>query len=596
AIPLTQNGKLDRRALPDPDFTNTESYTAPRTALEEQLCGIWQEVLGVERVGIHDNFFHIGGDSIVAIRVISKAKQQGLHFSVQDIFTNHAISDLAHKVVHSKDEQEDYQPFSLVTSEQLQRLETAYSNNLSDAYPATFLQKGMLLESTMDAGVYHDVLTYKINAAFNLDKTEEVFQKLIDRHEVLKTCFSEDETEGYLGVVLKKHTTSIQVAETETEQLVIAEIEKAFDFSMPLYRVIISGIREDSFLLTMSFHHAIIDGWSVASLITDFTNNYRITNSLVFAERDVPMYGEYVRNEREVLKNPDYYRFWSDYLDGYDASGFSLVKASMSNELGQHKVRYKISEKESAAIFETARELGVSVDTIFLSLYHNTLCRFEGTNDLAVGLVTNNRLEKQGGDEQLGLFLNTIPFRPRPAKTSDISALISQLAEEKNRVLKYKALPFAFIKSEWLSEVNNYQCAFNYTHFHINEGLDYEQNNMPVSVYEKINIPMLFSVIRQSDSFEIILTAHQGSVDQFLFRQFWSYYQSSLRYLSEHQEFLSSVGLPRLSEDDAVLLRKWNTTAAVIGADQTLHGLFEAQAAKTPDAVALVFKDERLTY
>ena len=145
AIPLTVNGKLDRKALPDPEFVSSDQYVAPSGEVEEKLCQIWQEILGLEQVGVEDNFFHIGGDSIVGIRVLSKAKAEGIFFSVQDLFANPTVKELALAVAGNKEEQEEYQTCSLLSSTQKETLELNFGEQLHDAYPATQLQMGNAL-------------------------------------------------------------------------------------------------------------------------------------------------------------------------------------------------------------------------------------------------------------------------------------------------------------------------------------------------------------------------------------------------------------------------------------------------------------------
>jgi tyrocidine synthetase-3 len=595
-IPLTINGKLDRKALPYPEFKNAEEYTAPRNEIEEKLCTIWQEILGREKVGVHDNFFHIGGDSIVAIRVISKGKERNLQFSVLDIFTNPTVEALSTKVKTGVEAEEEYVSLSLLSQDLVDHLNELYSGNVVDAYPATHLQMGMLLESTRDIGVYHDVLSYEIKGSFDLGIIETLLQKLVNKHEVLRTSFIENDKHGYLGLVRKEFTPLITVFNepTDYDELVIQELKKAFDFEQPLYRFLISEIEDNRFLLTLSFHHAIIDGWSVASLVKEFTDSYLKGIEINASQDGVPKYGEFVKRERKAINDQKHLDFWSEYLSAYDASDYSFVQSSVSNEVTQYHEKAQVSESDSEIILDIAKEYGISVDTIFLAVYHQVLCLFEDTKDYTIGLVTNNRLEMEGGDKLLGLFLNTIPFRPAISEENTFAGLIKHITQEKARVIEHKALPYGYIKSNFDS--NGYQCAFNYIHFHINENADSEQNNDPVLEYEKINIPMLFTVARENERFELSAAAHKGSIGNFMFQQFWEYYQLTIKELCLSRKNLINTVLPTLTKKDNALLKDWNDVEPASPIDQTLHGLFEKQVAKTPENVALVFNDVKLTY
>ncbi|MFT6504078.1 MAG: tyrocidine synthetase-3, partial [Crocinitomicaceae bacterium] len=607
-IPLTINGKLDKKALPDPEFASTELYVAPRNEVEEKLCAIWQEILGQEKVGIQDNFFLIGGDSIVGIRVISKAKSVGLYLAVQDLFSNPTIAELAPNVQNIEDAevQDDYKAFSLLTDEQQLSLEGLYPENLGDAFPATHLQMGMLLESTRDIGVYHDVLSYQINDKFDEARFKGLLQQLVDRHEVLRTGFAKDEQEGYLAVIAKESTPHFEVIRSAItkDQIIENEHAKSFDFGLPgLYRFIVSQITEDSFLFTFSLHHGIIDGWSVASLISELIQNYILKTPELDNSFTIPSYGAFVRNEKNAIEDPKFAQFWSEYLKDYESPKIPFVSTVISNNAEQEEDSYLLKEEEAQVILNLSKEKGIPVDSIFLAIYYHVLCLFQDTEDLAIGLVTNNRLEQTGGDKLLGLFLNTVPFRPDVDKKSmSVGHWIERIAEEKTRLLKYKALPYAYIKSNYLSDANNYQSVFNYVHFHVVDDVIEMSNDEGERAveggggYEKINIPMAFSVSRQGDHFFTGFKSHKGSIDPYAFKQFWKYFKDSIGQLASNADNLEELPLIQLSDKDRNKLRNWNQTDTAFQEQKTLHSLFEGSVLKSPENTALIEDNKTVTY
>ncbi|KKL67261.1 hypothetical protein LCGC14_2136750, partial [marine sediment metagenome] len=275
-IPLTINGKLDRRALPEPVLIDVDSYVAPRNEREQRLCAIWAKVLGLEQVGIRDNFFRIGGDSIIAIRVIARAQAADLYFSVQDLFSKRTIAELAPKILTSSSEQQ-YRPLSLLSSEQIARLSALYSDNIVDAYPASQLQMGMLVEAMRNKGTYHDVFSYQINAGFEQAGFKTLLQQLSLRHDALRTAFVEDEKHGYVALVVADVQAALEVVieDISLDELVALEHNRPFDITQPgLYRFLVSNITRSAFRLTFSFHHAGLDGWSVASLMSELVYTY----------------------------------------------------------------------------------------------------------------------------------------------------------------------------------------------------------------------------------------------------------------------------------------------------------------------------------
>ncbi|MHC5747805.1 MAG: amino acid adenylation domain-containing protein, partial [Nostoc sp.] len=194
ALPLTSNGKIDRRALPAPDNARPELeevFVAPRTKEEKTLAEIWAEVLGLEQVGIHDNFFALGGDSIRSIQVQSRAREKGLNFSIQQLFRHQTIYQLVQNLTNSKAGTpviNQFQPFDLICKDDRLKL----TEDIEDAYPLSRLQMGMLFHSKYDteSAVYHDIFSYHLRVPFNPQHIQTAIQQLGSRHPVLRTSFN----------------------------------------------------------------------------------------------------------------------------------------------------------------------------------------------------------------------------------------------------------------------------------------------------------------------------------------------------------------------------------------------------------------------
>jgi aryl carrier-like protein len=186
-IPLTSNGKLDRSALPSPAAADVPDEP-PRTEIEARLAAIWSDVLGVERVGIHRNYYTIGGDSILALQVRAEAEKRGLYFELADLVRYPTVAALAHRVSTGAlaDSTPDLVPFQLVPSMDRSRL-----SGVEDAYPATQLQLGLLYHGAEHDGsaVYHDVFRYKVRMPWREEPLREAFDRLVERHPVLRSSF-----------------------------------------------------------------------------------------------------------------------------------------------------------------------------------------------------------------------------------------------------------------------------------------------------------------------------------------------------------------------------------------------------------------------
>ncbi|WP_186196733.1 condensation domain-containing protein, partial [Burkholderia gladioli] len=285
-FPLTANGKIDRKALPRPAQTvDAQQYVAPRTSIEERLAAIWAQVLHLDRVGIHDNFFAVGGDSIRAVSVLSKAKAQGLEFALVDLFTRQSIANLAQALTLDEvSVAQEAAALSLSAADQA-RLPAG----IEDAYPLTYLQRGMVYhnqQASEDASIYHDVFSYRFGVpAWDEAKLRLALDAMTRRHPVLRTSFDFDRFDEPMQLVHAEGRVPLTVidlsglGEAEQERVIaeFVEAERKTRVALevaPLLRVFIHVRGADEIQYTLSFHHAILDGWSVASLNTELFAAY----------------------------------------------------------------------------------------------------------------------------------------------------------------------------------------------------------------------------------------------------------------------------------------------------------------------------------
>ncbi|HET9711735.1 MAG TPA: amino acid adenylation domain-containing protein, partial [Pyrinomonadaceae bacterium] len=289
AFPLARSGKVDRKALPSPDGIRPdidELYIPPRTLIEETLCAIWAEVLDIERVGIDDNFFTLGGDSIRSIQVRARALRKGLNIENRHLFQHHTIRELARVVAFADEgaiEAVKTEPFSLVSDADRAIL----GDDVEDAYPLTKLQAGMIFhtEFNPDSAVYHDMHSFRMRARLDEDMLEKAVNQTIARHPELRTSFDLRRFSVPLQLVHKSVPANIafeDLSHLAGEELRFAveqrlEEEKQLHFNYeqaPLHRFHIIRRSDEEFQFMLIFHHAILDGWSAATLLTELFHRY----------------------------------------------------------------------------------------------------------------------------------------------------------------------------------------------------------------------------------------------------------------------------------------------------------------------------------
>ncbi|WP_116964848.1 non-ribosomal peptide synthetase, partial [Fastidiosibacter lacustris] len=603
-FPLTINGKLDKKAFPVSLFkTNKHSFTAPRNSIENQLCKIWQDVLELKQIGIDDDFFRIGGDSILSIRVVSKAKHLGINISVRDIFIYRTINKIVKKAkLYNIPSNDIYYPLSLIDKagqkQVLQNSGLLYED-IEDIYPVSYLQKGMFFEQerSNNDGTYHDVFSYQINDNLDCVKIINVFEDLIRKHSLLRTSFVKDKTYGYVAIQHKhgakvKDKVNIYLHDA-FDKYFVEERYNAFKINeVGLFRVIITSILPNSFKLIFSFHHAISDGWSITSLISEFTTAY-IDNKKIELD-ELPYYGEFVSNEQNAITDKSNVKFWQKY---FDDSQFLTVNLKLNNSLmftnNLNTQFFKLNDTQNKIIFNIAQKFNIPINLVFLALYQILVSTFTANQEVIVGLVVNNRLEKTGGDKLFGLHLNTIPIKQNIINQS-IQALIDETRRNQELINLYKIYPYGKIKSDLLQEDDLYQFAFNYVHFH---SIEEQYQNRKIEEYkrfEKTNIPFVLNIFRQGNEFTVELLGHNYFIDRQTITKLKRYF---LYYINQCGNIDNNKTLAKIPEAELhKIIHQWNKTDKPYPKDKTIYQLFEEQVEKAPNNVAVVFEDQQLKY
>jgi len=481
-------------------------------------------------------------------------------------------------------------------------LATNNFNEISDIYPAGYLQAGMLLESELsDDGTYHDVFTYQVNKKFDYDKVSEIIAALIEKHELLRASFLQSEEHGYL-VVIKRNVSAKDKIHIKDKHIAVSSFVEAekltrLDYGKAgLYKFHILNQTSDSFILGFSFHHAITDGWSVASLISEFTQAY--VNEQEIVQENLPFYGEFIREEQSAINSREHREFWSNYLSDYAVDIPTLKLNPSLDKTAEKNIQlssdYSLSPEQNKLIFSLAKDYATTEDVIFISLYQYLLSVFFNKKDIAIGLVVNNRLEKEGGDRLFGLHLNTIPLRQHIDR-KDIQTLFTKTRDNKAKIYEYKSYPYGKLKSDLNLTEDIYQCAFNYVHFH-NIQREYKSSTINSSVgFEKTSIPLVMHASRKGEAFHLIFQGDHNFIDKDTIERLRDYLVFYLGQLTDSDNTIFKLqNIPHKEYNQLVI--DWNKTDKDYPKDKTIQELFEEQVEKTPDNIAVVFEEEQLSY
>ncbi|MEH2220692.1 MAG: amino acid adenylation domain-containing protein [Nostoc sp.] len=618
ALPLTANGKVDRRVLPKPDTARPEleaAYQAPNTPEEKLLVDIWTQILGWEQVGIHDNFFALGGDSIRSIQVQSLAQKHGLSFSVAQVFQYQTIHELVQELKIADNftiKLELSQPFSLISPADKQHL----PDGVEDAYPLTRLQMGMLFHSEYrrESAVYHDIFSFYLQAPLDVQALQFAVQDLVNHHAVLRTSFELSSFSLPLQLVHQKVEIPLQVEDwchlqnSEQEEALAAwfESEKKSHFEWthpPLVRFFVHRRTQETFNLTVSFHHAILDGWSVASLVTELLRRYLaiLSEQVDFSFRPLSsVFRDFVVLEQQAIASANSQQYWSQKLKDSTITKLPRWSVSPTQAVGQQFCfqAVPLSSEISEGLKQLAKSVGVPLKSVLLTAHLRVLNLLSANADVLTGLVTNGRPEQTDGERILGLFLNTLPFRQELSGGTWIDLVKAVFATEQE-LLPHRRYPLVEIQKS-LGGQALFETTFNFTHFHVYEQLQ-ELKNLQLlgrKFFEETNFTFNagFNLNPDSSQIELSLGYDACELCPGQINKISDYYANTLAAMANEPTGRYELH-PLLSvEEQNQLLVQWNNTQTDFPKEFCIHQLFEAQVEQTPDAIAVVFENEHLTY
>ncbi|HEY0782379.1 MAG TPA: amino acid adenylation domain-containing protein, partial [Thermoanaerobaculia bacterium] len=625
ALPLTANGKLDRRALPSPDALRAElqaEYEPPRSPAEELLAELWAELLGLPRVGRNDNFFSLGGDSIVSLRVVALAKKRGLSLTLQDIFRRQTIAAIACAAEPPRAAvdgtaaaaERSREPFALLDPAERLRL----PEGVEDAYPLTQLQAGMLYHMALTAAdpLYHNVGSYHLRGRFEEAPLREAVRRVTARHPMLRTAFDVSGAAEPLQLVYRHAEVPLEVEDwralPEAEQHAAAarridfEKHRLFDLAVaPQMRLHIGLRGGETFQLTVTENHAIFDGWSLHSTLAEVFELYL---QLLAGVNPAPLpllastFRDYVQLEHEAMASPEAAAFWSRALTEEPPGELPRWTAATEGVGGPSLAT--LSLPLAPALFgglkAAARRIGVPVKSVLLAAHLRILGLLTGQAEAVTGLVTNGRLEELGGDQVRGLFLNTLPLRLalQGGSWSDLARAAFRAEEE---ILPHRRYPFAALQRQ--SERPLYEVAFNYVHFHVVRDLmatgGIEVLDVRMAEGASFRLMIGFSQSLDGERLSCELEYDTNELPAAQVEAIAGLYERTLTAIARDPEARYD-GAALLSEAERhQLLVEWNDTARFVPGSagvlagsrlETVHGLVAARAAAEPAATAVAWE------
>ncbi|MHC2468239.1 amino acid adenylation domain-containing protein [Bradyrhizobium embrapense] len=630
ALPLTVNGKLDRKALPAPDDEAYahRAYEQPQGEIETALAQIWAELLGVERVGRHDHFFALGGHSLLAVQLMERLRRRSLGVEVRTLFAKPVLADLAASL---GSHQEVAVPANLIseqstaiTPEMLPLIELTQGEidrivatvpggigNIQDIYALSPLQDGILFHHLLASQGDPYLLVGQMAFADRglLERYLAAAQRVVDRHDILRTSFVWEGLSRPAQVVWRNAPLEVSEVELDgSEGPGPAQLKDRFDprrhridlGRAPLLRFVIA--REPGsarWLLLQLQHHLIGD---------------HATSEVMHAEMRAELEGRaheliapqpfrnLVAQARLGVGAKAHEEFFRGLLADVDEPtlpfGLSEVHGDGSRA---HEARRMLPQALNARLRSQARRLGVSLASLCHLAWGQVVARSSGRERVVFGTVLFGRMHGgAGADRPMGLFMNTLPLRldlDGTAVEASVRTTHARLAELLAH--EHASLALAQRCSAVAAPAPLFSSLFNYRHTTpaVTSGTDDVLSGVEwLSERERTNYPLTLSV----DDFGQALGLVAEAAEPVSSDRICGYMQHALEQLAEALERAPNRPVRELDilppAERAYLLEELNRTAAAYPTERCIHELFEAQVRQAPDAVAVVYQDECLSY
>ncbi|MET8028148.1 amino acid adenylation domain-containing protein [Streptomyces avermitilis] len=606
ALPLTTNGKLDKRALPAPgqDALGAAGHVAPRTVAEERIAEVWADVLGLDRVGVEDGFFEIGGHSIRAVTLVGRLRAIGYDLAVRDVFEYRTVARVAELVTGRPapvDADRRTEPFSLLSAEDAARL----PDGLADAYPLSQVQLGMVVEMLTDDGKhpYHNVTSFRIRdeRPFSLDALRAAAAAVVARHEALRT--SVDLTGYSVPLQLVHATAEMPVGARDlsllTEEELLASLREftakerseLFDLATPpLLRLHAHMAGDGSWWITNTECHAILDGWSHHSLLMEVLEEYgRIRDGGRPSEAPVPgvRFADFVAAELDVLDSAGTRAYWQSVVDGYARLTVPAPWRGDPDDTGApYRVPVPFHDLEDR-LRALATKAGASLKSVLHAAHLKTLSMLTEEDRFFSGLVCNARPEVLGADRVYGMHLNTLPFAyDRTAATwRELAAAVFAREIE---LWPHRTYPMPVIQRDLADGERLIDMRFSYHDF---DQVDRAQVDYLASIDDS---PTEFPLGVSARVGHLVLTASPKALSRTGTDRLAAMLRGVLEAMAADPEGDAQASFLPAGERERQLV-EWNDTAYEAETASVLRR-FEEQAARTPDAVAVGHRDGTLSY
>ncbi|KAI1288934.1 hypothetical protein EDD11_009530, partial [Mortierella claussenii] len=607
-LPLTANGKLDRRALPEPDSDAlaTEKYEAPLGETETVLAAIWSELLKINRVGRHDNFFMLGGHSLLAVRLMNRVSALGAHLQLSTLFALPKLSELANEI-------------SKQLTQETQSLDNITPLSRDDALLPSFAQQRLWFLAQMDgvSEIYHIPMAFRLQGTLNRDAWQRALDTLFARHESLRSIFVTVDGQPQLQLLPAQSTLPMishdlrgePNREDQLHTLSMKEASARFNLDeSPLIRSRLIQLAEEEHVFLLTQHHIISDGWSIGILNRELS----------------VLYTAYCKGHPNPLhplaiQYPDYAAWQKEWLTGdrlKEQGNFwrtELANTPVSITLPTDRPRppyqsfagsqvpIRVDPQTTLALKRLSQQLGATLFVTILTAWSAVLSRLSGQDDVVIGTPSANRNHHEI-ESLIGLFVNTLAVRIDLSGEPSLSQLLDRVRLTAVAAQAHQDLPFEQVVEilqppRRIDQAPLFQVMFVWQNNEEGElrlpGITVKPVEMS---YDIVKFDLDLELYESNNEIVGELRYSTALFDHPTIERHVSYLQNMLQAMAaDVTQPFATVDMISPSEQELVL-QTWNFIGEPYPDQMCMHQHFEEQAARLPDAAAILYEDQTLTY
>ena len=605
-LPVTPNGKVDRKALPEPSNEDLiyNEYVAPESEHEEIVVNTLSNVLHVPNIGVNDNFFYLGGDSITAMQAVSYINQHcKASLSVNNLFQNPLIRDFANL---------------LEVKKQKGCISKINKSSYKDYFPLSFAQELIWLHEQFANGlpIYNESLVITINCSVNILILEKSINELLKRHQMLRASIELKNNTPMQKINCFKPTELFQIDMSnlcQEEQvkcvadLTNREARKTINLADDsLIKFFLIKLNKEKYKLFIVIHHIVFDGLSVYNILVkelEITYKSLLKNKPPVLPELPIQYQDFVFWERKFLLksiNEDDKRYWKERLTNLPVLTLPTNSGNISSFSFHGSMEYSVfSAKLKDSLENLSKNKQVTFFILVLTAFKVLLSRYTGQDDIVVGTVVHGR-DYINLNKILGNFLNMIVLRSDLSSCNDFQQTLERVATSTYGAYRHQHVPFHEVLKIFNAQGRQsrrfpFQVAFIYEpNFHVG-CLGWEVSQLEAHPGTS-KFDLTFELDKRADGLIVKVEYNTELFGKNTIQQMLQHYQLLLEKVVEKPNFNFRQLSLLTKQEKQKILHDWNNTTVLYPKDKTIHQLFEEQVKKTPDNIAVVFGDQCLTY